>query len=230
MSDTDREQLQELLRSPEWREWFIDQALSDSPPAWIGQLKPVFRAWFVNRLHQEVAQSLLVTGGVAALARQETVNRLAERWGVTGLHPDVEHAGYELLAALAEHSRIDDDTAETADPSDPATLVLWLAEVRCERCGFPLAKAAARTFDFVFEDDHSKMHVDPTSIEYMPDPRREGGLLVWRCYRCPGDRHVSERRAFRIIKSRWLKRSRSLGASARPVAHTVILAGVSEGQ
>lgn len=226
MTDANREQMQALLRSPEWRDRFVDQALSDDPPQWIGNLSRVFRSWFVNRLDQELI--LAVVEGMPeseALARAARITRLAERWGVTGLPPDVERAGYQVLAGLAERSRVDDASAEPPDASDPASLVLWVAEVQCARCGLPLARAAARRFKLVADADGNTMHADLASVDYLPDPERRARSLVWHCRRCDGDRLVSEQRALSIIRDRWLKRSRSLGLSPQPAARVVIKAG-----
>ncbi len=187
----------------------------------------MFKSWFINRLDQSLAESLPYMAEAEAIARLEATNALAERWGVTGLPADEERAGNELLAALANRSRVDDDTAEHADPAEPATLVLWIAEVRCEVCGSPLAQATARSFDLVLDGDGIALHADPIAIEYLPSAGREGGLLTWPCIRCAEQRQVPERRSRRIIRNRWLKRSRSLGASATPLPHTVILASAS---
>lgn len=225
-----RAEMQALLRSAEWRERFVDRALSDDPPLLVDSLSRVFRSWFVNRLDQELV--VAVVDGMPeseALARAARITQLAERWGVTGLPPDVELAGYQVLAGLAARARVDDEGSELADASDPATLVLWVAEVQCGRCGLPLARAIARRFDLVPDGGGNTMHADLLSVDYLPYPERRERSLVWRCRRCDADRLVSERRALSIIRDRWLKRSRSLGGSPRPVARVVIKAGAPDG-
>lgn len=212
------------LRSPEWREWFIAASLSDSPPAMTTATTIPFREWFVSRLDTELA--LAVAYGLdedKALARAATINRLAKRWGVTGMPPEVNRAADEYLAALVGHTRRGDAREESADPTDLATLVPWVADVECERCGSPLARAAAEEFDLVKDDTGTPLHFNVTAVQYLPEPERAAGVLSWRCPRCRDARHVAERTALRIIRQRWLKRSRSLTTDT-PIRHTVIKA------
>ena len=231
----DREQMQRLVRSPEGRDWLVAQALEDPPAEWTTKLSRSFRQWFVATLARELAAEFNDRDKGEILRRADAITRLEIRWGVAD--PDAGRLSVEILAGMIDKARTGDAhrppldvTADpaTADPETALAFVLWLADVVCETCGKPIAKATlGDDFGIRFEAGEPA-HFDPTTVAYFPEPVRTNGVLSWACRRCRQDRYVTERAAARLIRERWLERSRSLDTDA-PTPSLLIPARVSKG-